>query len=190
MIDHKREKLINLIIYFLKNTKYCGKTKLFKLLNFADFMHFKQTGKSITNLDYYAWEKGPVPKKLYNEFKNPPEDLKKSIYIPPKLEENEENGKYHFFKLKGKQKFNDKFFSKRELEIIKNIALIFKEAPAKDMVEVSHLKNKPWYKTYHKKGEGEKIDYMLALDESSESLTIEEIKERIDEIDEMYKCFD
>jgi len=28
IVTHHREKLINVIIYFAKNTKYCGKTKI------------------------------------------------------------------------------------------------------------------------------------------------------------------
>jgi uncharacterized phage-associated protein len=38
-----------------------------KLLYFLDFIHFKQTGKCVTGLDYYAWKRGPVPKKLFDE---------------------------------------------------------------------------------------------------------------------------
>jgi uncharacterized phage-associated protein len=72
LVEHSREKLINSIIYFLKNTKNCGKTKLFKLLYYLDFMHFRETGRSVTGLDYYAWDFGPVPKKLYDEINNPP----------------------------------------------------------------------------------------------------------------------
>ncbi len=55
LIEHDRAKLLNSIIYFLSNTKSCGKTKLFKLLYYLDFMHFRETGRSVTNLDYYAW---------------------------------------------------------------------------------------------------------------------------------------
>ena len=65
IITHHREKLINAIIYFAKNTTYCGKTKLLKLLYFLDFYQFKQTGKSVTGLDYFAWKMGPVPKELF-----------------------------------------------------------------------------------------------------------------------------
>jgi len=61
IITHQRDKLINAIIYLSSNTNYCGKTKLMKLLYFRDFKHFRQTGKSVTGLDYYAWEMGPVP---------------------------------------------------------------------------------------------------------------------------------
>ena len=68
IVTHHREKLINAIIYFATHTKYCGKTKLLKLLYFLDFSHFKRTGKSVTGLDYFAWGMGPVPKELFKEF--------------------------------------------------------------------------------------------------------------------------
>ena len=31
------------------------------------FEHFSQIGKSVTGLDYYAWEFGPVPEKLWRD---------------------------------------------------------------------------------------------------------------------------
>jgi len=58
IITYHREKLLNAIIYMANNKMFCGKTKLLKLLYFLDFKHFKQTAKSVTGLDYYAWEKG------------------------------------------------------------------------------------------------------------------------------------
>ena len=83
IITHHREKLINTIIYFAQNTKNCGKTKLMKLLYFLDFTHFKQTGKSVTGLDYYTWEWGPVPKELFKELDDMKPDLKSAIKISP-----------------------------------------------------------------------------------------------------------
>jgi hypothetical protein len=50
------EKLINSILYFIKKVKYPGKTKICKLLFNLDFTHFKETGKSVTGLNYYAWK--------------------------------------------------------------------------------------------------------------------------------------
>jgi len=38
-----------------------GKTKLFKLLYLLDFHHFRETGRSVTGLEYRAWKHGPVP---------------------------------------------------------------------------------------------------------------------------------
>ncbi len=52
-------RLYNACIYFLKNTKYCYKTKLFKLLYELDFKHFELTGSSVTGQKYVAWQFGP-----------------------------------------------------------------------------------------------------------------------------------
>jgi hypothetical protein len=40
-VSHDREKLINAIVYFLGETNHCHTLKLFKLLNFSDFEHFR-----------------------------------------------------------------------------------------------------------------------------------------------------
>ncbi len=68
LISRDREKLINVIVYFGRNTRFCGKTKLFKLLYLLDFQHFRATGRSVTGLDYRAWELGPVPFPLVQEW--------------------------------------------------------------------------------------------------------------------------
>ncbi len=172
IINHNREKLLNLIIYFVKNTKYCGKTKLFKLLFFADFKCFKETGSSITGLKYLTWPNGPAPIELANEFKKPAEDFQK-IFSVAKLDNSD---RLNIAPRRG-IKFDDKHFMKKELEIIKYIAYIYKDAYAKDIVEVSHLKNSPWRKTLETKGENKLIDYMLAFDNGKESLTLEQYEE-------------
>lgn len=182
LIEHNREKLINAFIYFLKNTKYCGKTKLFKLLYFLDFMHFRETGKSVTGLDYCAWNFGPVPAELFKEINNPPADLQKNIFIPPTNDEQ-------FVEMKPKSKFDDKYFSKRELRILEQVAFIFKEAKAEDIVEASHLPNHPWDKTIRTKGEKAKIDYMFALDDTENSLSSEEVSERVKDRETIRKVF-
>lgn len=181
-IEHNREKLINAIIYFLTNTKHCGKTKLFKLLYYFDFIHFRETGKSVTNLDYFAWDFGPVPKELFNEFKNPPSDLQCNIFIPQKDDKA-------FVALKAKKKFDDTYFSKRELCILENVAFIFKDAKAEAIKEATHLPNEPWDKTLKTKGGKSKIDYMLALDDTENSLPLDEVMERIQDREEIKKAF-
>src|SRR5208337_325611 len=85
-IEYKREKLINAIIFFVKNTKNCGKTKIFKLLYYLDFIHFKQTAKSVTGLTYNAFQWGPVPEALFNELENPEDDLTKHLCFIPQLD--------------------------------------------------------------------------------------------------------
>src|SRR5215472_1919492 len=80
----QREKLVNAIIFFVSNTKRCHTLKLFKLLNFLDFEHFRQTGFGVTGLEYKAWPKGPVPSALWHEFKKGGSgDLRKAVSVVP-----------------------------------------------------------------------------------------------------------
>jgi hypothetical protein len=81
-VSRDREKLLNAIIYFLRETKHCHTLKLFKLLNFSDFEHFRQTGRTIFGLDYRALPKGPVPTTLLDEIK-PWRDLACSTRLQP-----------------------------------------------------------------------------------------------------------
>jgi len=181
IITHYREKLINAIIYFAKNTSYCGKTKLLKLLFFLDFRHFKQTGKSVTGLEYFAWEKGPVPKDLFEEFNGMKPDLNEAIKII-----SHEGG---FKEIKPKKPFHDEYYSEKEKRLLEEISFMFRDAKADDMVEVTHLKNEPWHRTLKEKGAFAKIDYILAIDNMKDSLPYDEAKERMEEISEMHRVF-
>ena len=49
-VSRQREKLLNAIVFFVTRTKNCNTIKLFKLLNFLDFEHYRQTGESVTGL--------------------------------------------------------------------------------------------------------------------------------------------
>jgi uncharacterized phage-associated protein len=181
IVTHHREKLINAIIYFATHTKYCGKTKLLKLLYFLDFKHFKQTGKSVTGLDYFAWKMGPVPRELFEELSGDMKpDLRSAIHKLP------EEG---FQKIRPKKRFDDQYFSKKEMKLFEDISFIFDDAKADDMVESTHLKNEPWDRTLKQKGEFKAIDYMLAIDSEIVSLPYEEAKDRLEERSEMYKLF-
>lgn len=181
IITHHREKLINAMIYFATHTKYCGKTKLLKLLYFLDFKHFKQTGKSVTGQDYFAWEMGPVPRELFEELSGKMRpDMKAAIHDLP------EEG---FQKIRPKKRFDNQYFSKKEMKLLEDISFIFEDAKADDMVESTHLQNEPWDRTLKQKGEFKKIDYMLAVDSEIVSLPYEEAKDRMEERSEMYKIF-
>jgi uncharacterized phage-associated protein len=181
IITHHREKLINATIYFANHTKYCGKTKLLKLLYFLDFSYFKQTGKPVTGLDYFAWEMGPVPTDFF-------EELSGKMKPDMKIAINELPGE-GFQQIRPKKQFDSQYFSNKEMKLLDDIAFIFKDAKADAMVESTHLKNEPWDKTLKEKGEFQKIDYMLAIDSELLSLPYDEAQERMEERSEMYKIF-
>lgn len=182
LIDHSKEKLYNAIIYFVSNTKFCGKTKLFKLLYYLDFLHFKETSKSVTGLKYYTWPMGPVPKDLATEIPKPSSEFKAFLSC-------NDPGNGDFVDIKPKKRFDDTYFSKRELRLLENICFIFKEAKSDIMVESTHLPNQPWDKTKKLKGMNVEIDYMLALDTSVKSISSEEAFERINDRNQIILAF-
>lgn len=173
IVTHHREKLINASIYFVQHTKDCSKVKLFKLLYCLDFLHFKQTGKSVTGLEYLACDVAPVPcgqnKKLLEMLSLDVETFQK-IY-PQKI-------------------FNFEFFTKREKRLLELLAETFQDAKAEDMNMSAYLKNDPWGKTLKEKGSRALIDYLLAIDsDDPESISYEEAVYRISEREEMYLNF-
>jgi uncharacterized phage-associated protein len=173
------QKLLNGIKFFIKNTKNVGRTKLFKLLYFWDFIHFKRYGTSVTGLDYHSFPFGPVPKDLYDKILS---DSLPEIYyshfkiVEDKYEENEDKFRHFRFLLKNKTIDLD-WLTPNELKVLKDVSFIFKETTAKEMTEITHLKNTPWSNTYEK-GKIKKIDYLLALDDDAD-VDLETAKEKL-----------
>jgi uncharacterized phage-associated protein len=163
LITHDREKLLNAIIYFLEKTGWYGKTKLFKLLYFLDFEHFKGTGRSVTGSDYFAWKMGPVPVAVQEEIGNPePEaDFAESFDIDVKMDK----GKKIVY-LVPKVAFDPSHFSKRELRLLEDLAARYEMSTAGEMVEQTHLKTQPWYRVWEvEKSHWQKIPYEYVLED-------------------------
>jgi len=187
LITYEREKLANAIVFFAKNTNYCGITKLFKLLYFLDFVHFRQSGKTVTGLTYVTWPKGPAPNELWHEIRSGPKpDLAKmATFVEPDPTEDR-----HLTKIVPKSPFDAKYFTKREMRILEQLAEIYRDAKAQDMVEVTHLRGKPWDITMKRHGEKAPIDPMLALDGTDkDQLSREEILERLRDREDTRKAF-
>ncbi len=167
LITHEREKLINAIIFFAKNTRSLGKTKLCKLLYFLDFEHFKETGRAVTGLDYFAWKMGPVPTALYEEVDMPEPDLAERVEF---VEKPTRRGP--MLVVRPIADFDDSHFTKRELRIIQRLADEFRDTQADDMIEATHLENQPWHRIYVDEGRRQaRIPYELAVrQQESESM--------------------
>lgn len=167
---HHREKLIQAIVYFARNTQHCGKTKLFKLLYLLDFEHFQQTGRSVTGLDYFAWKMGPVPVAVDEEWNEFEPDLASAIRIEPETQFD------HVRQTVVPQvEFDDSHFSKRELRLMEQIAASYKTQWSKDMVEVTHAENGAWDRVWDGgRGYNQRIDYALALGDTPNRPYIEQ----------------
>jgi uncharacterized phage-associated protein len=181
LITHNREKLINAIIYFSQNTSFCHKTKLFKLLYFLDFQHYKATGRSVTGLLYSAWKMGPVPTTLFEEIEAPSPDLASALNLET------EGGEYPKLLIKPLADFNQSIFSKREMHLLSTLSSEYKEAKGVDMVEATHLENAPWDRVFNKERKPQAVipyEYALATSEKDEMMSY--IKERSDFLEAMH----
>lgn len=159
LISHDREKLINAIVFFAQQTKHLGKIKLFKLLYLLDFEHFRQTGQSVTGLTYRAWQYGPVPVALAQEWEEPRPDMATAISIQP-----EKIIDYVRETVVPVARFDDSHFSPREMRIMKQIAGKYRNELSHKMIDVTHAENGAWA-TVWKGGAGfdQPIDYNLAI---------------------------
>jgi len=161
-VTHQREKLLNAIVFFVKHTQRCHKLKLFKLLHFLDFEHYRQTGRPSLGLCYEAWPMGPVPHELDDEFDHPSLDLQTTVRI--RRRRDAVTGRPIRYDFTPKVPWNQAYFSRRELRIMRELALYFNEFKGEDMSELSHLTGLPW-RTVYKGGAGDRqvIPYDLAI---------------------------
>ena len=162
-MNHTRRKLLNAVLFFAKNTRNLNTTKLCKLLFFLDFTHFRQTGYPVIGLHYHAFDRGPVPRNFWLEIKDgkAPDDFRESLSIQVN---NNTDQEYKELCFAAKALPDMRVFSPREQKLIENLAEIYKNATARELSEISHLKNTPWDRTYHTSGPNSPIDYHLALD--------------------------
>lgn len=174
LVSHEREKLINAIIYFANNTRFLGKTKLCKLLYFLDFEHFREAGRAVTGLEYFAWKMGPVPVDLYEEVDMPEPDMADKIEF---IEKSTRRGT--MLVVKPIAEFDESHFTRREMRIMRSLADEFRDTPADDMIEATHLENQPWHRIYIEEGRRlQRIPYELALHETEAAEMLEVMAER------------
>lgn len=144
LINRNREKLLNALIFFSENVQYPGKTKLFKLLNYLDFLHFQKTGRSVTGLEYYAWDRGPVPVELYEELKQPKKDFIAHLLKTKRALFN----KHTREELKPRKPFNETYFSEFELDLMKQLAKDHFRENSEEISEATHFETGPWHEVH------------------------------------------
>lgn len=161
--NRNREKFIQAILYFAHNTAALGKIKLFKLLYLLDFEHFRQTGRSVTGLEYRALKMGPVPSQLFQRWDALDDDLAAAIRIAP-----EKVFDYQRETVVPLQPFSDKYFTKRELGLLERLAHQYRDTLSEGMIDVTHAENGAWAKVWSDgEGEYDPIPYALAIPEDN-----------------------
>lgn len=121
-----------MVLYF---SEQCTpfKTKLNKLLFYADFLHFRKTGFSISGLTYQAIQRGPVPRNY---------DWVLDMAMQRKLVHIQfhDYGEYvgEQYLKSDSAVFDPSVFSETELGTLKSIAQVFRTSSVKEMVDKSH----------------------------------------------------
>jgi len=175
----------NVINYFINNTEYCYKTKLFKLLFLYDFAHVKETGIPATNLNYFAWPKGPVPNELFSKIDTRFENLKienDSFNEYFDIEYREYPGKKTATKLVPKKEFDKNVLTKRQFKLLCEIANKHKYKNTDEMIEFTHESDGPWDRVF-KSSKYSKIPFYLAKKYNSE----QEKKEALNKLNEYFE---
>ena len=107
------------------------KTKLNKLLFYADFYNFKRLGQAISGCNYRAIRLGPVPSHFSELFSL----LEDTGYVEMDYELTE-NGLGE--RLIPAQEFNSELFSEEELQSMKQVAAHFEDTKTTEIVDLSH----------------------------------------------------
>ena len=127
-----KEKTEQAVLFFAKNMAPY-KTALNKLLFYSDFLHFKQTGRSLTGLCYAAIDFGPVP----NHYSSLYEMMTDEGLI--KIEGSITDFGYTERIVPGDSKyFNDSIFSSSEIGVLQQILNRFKAQSTREIVDLSH----------------------------------------------------
>ncbi len=130
------EKFTEMVVFFAENLEPF-KTKMNKLLFYADFLMFKQNCFSISGMRYKAIEMGPVPYNFQSTF----EYLvsQKEIKIDYKQFTKGYIGE-QFISLDNRL-FNPSLFTIKELDVLDEVVKVFGKCSTNKIIELSHLEN-------------------------------------------------
>jgi len=130
------EKFTEMIVFFSEKIEPF-KTKMNKLLFYADFLMFKQSCFSISGVRYRAIEMGPVP----NNFQSIFEYLENNNFIDIQYTQFPQGYTGEQFKARKEKPFNQAVFSETEIAVLNKVAEVFKESSTNNIIETSHLED-------------------------------------------------
>jgi len=146
-------KFAEMVVFFTKELQP-WKTKLNKLLFYADFLSFKHSGFSISGMQYRAISMGPVPVNFNSifEYLSNNRDVEVLYTGFPDGNIGEQ-----FMPIR---KFNPDVFTKRENSMLEAIAERFKNLSTNEIIALSH-QEKAWIEN---QAERKIIDYIYSFE--------------------------
>ncbi len=135
------EKIGNLIIYLVDEIKRRHRqplylTKLLKLLYIIDETSVKETGVSVTGLEYRVWKMGPVAYDVYKDLKHENSD-KLSSFAEAKTGGDSAQ-------IKSVNRFDDSEFSDYEMELIDRIIDEYGYYQKDELIKLLHEEGSLW----------------------------------------------
>ncbi len=155
--EYDPEKLEAAILFFIEraNNGHLGKTKLMKLLYYADFDHMERYGEPITGARYRKFDQGPVPGEAL--------DLLKDMEVQGKISvEQRDLGLHTQFRYRSEIEPDLSLFSESEMATLKQVVDRWAHEPLSRIVAATHAEA-PWLSVRL----GDHIPYSLAHYRSS-----------------------
>ena len=129
-------KFTEMVIYFSEKTEPF-KTKMNKLLFYADFLMFKQNCFSISGIRYKAIGMGPVPNNFQSTFEYLANQNEIDIFYTP----FPQGYIGEQFKARKDRRFNPNLFTKEELDVLGAVVKVFGECSTSEIINLSHKEN-------------------------------------------------
>lgn len=128
------DKLTQMVLFFAEKVKPF-KTKMNKLLFYADFLYFRDNALSISGMQYVAINHGPVPDNFQSIF----EYLSNEGFIVREAQKFPSGKEGTIFTTSTNHKFDASLFTEAELQTLNSVADTFQSSSATDITEISHL---------------------------------------------------
>jgi transcriptional regulator with XRE-family HTH domain/uncharacterized phage-associated protein len=130
------EKVAQFVLFFAQHEPPL-KTRMNKLLFYADFLHFKRTGRSISGCNYRAIPFGPVPSHFHELFGIL--EQKQYLRVEQELFEHGTIGE----RFLAARPFDPSLFSTDELAHMQEVLEAFRQLRTRQLIELSHYE-KGW----------------------------------------------
>jgi DNA-binding transcriptional regulator YiaG/uncharacterized phage-associated protein len=148
-------KFTEMVVFFTEKLQP-WKTKLNELLFYADFLMFKQSGFSISGIQYRAISMGPVPNNFNSIFEYLVRNGDVDIYYTT----FPNGGTGEQFKPNTKRDLNPELFTEKEISVLESVVERFRNTSTNEIIEISH-KEKAWIEN---QTERKIIDYLYSFD--------------------------
>lgn len=193
-MNYDREKFIEAILFFAKHTspKRYGILKAMKLLYFSDLEHLKRYHRTITGDQYVRIQNGPVPTKSYAIISEISPTSRRRVETDPELLsameiESTPTQRGDQYRIIPRRDYNPEIFSDSDIEVMGEIAEIWKDADADQIREGSYeWSSKNLGVDLRRLSIGESIQHTLILPPEERRL-IEESEKEDRELEELLR---